>query len=407
MLSICLNMIVKNESEVIVQTLENIIQHLPIHYWVISDTGSTDNTVELIQSFFAQYQIQGEVFHDVWQDFAHNRNLALAYCEGKSDYIYISDADDRLTGELKLPELHADAYELRMCAATREFYFYKKLLLRNNQSFKWVGVLHEALVATQSNLQVNRIVGDYFVRVGHFGHRSQDPVKHLKDAKLLENAFKDESDPALKARYAYYCGCSFHDAAEHRLAIEWYLRRIEIGRINGEELWLSYLYLGMQFEILQDFAQAKYYWLKGYDAFPDRAECLYHAIRISADQQQFHVASHFLDIALKINMPQQGESIERNVYIYGLRYESARVNLALDRVQNAFSDLMQLIILEPHSQYLCQLMINSLLVCLQKNVQVENVELNLILTRIQFFQRSYPLLAQVDTLEAQLNLLFH
>ena len=51
MSTICLNMIVKNESHIIEKTLENIYQKFPISYWVISDTGSTDNTVEIIKNF--------------------------------------------------------------------------------------------------------------------------------------------------------------------------------------------------------------------------------------------------------------------------------------------------------------------------------------------------------------------
>jgi len=42
--SICLNMIVKNEAHIIGKTLKNICENVPITYWVISDTGSTDNT---------------------------------------------------------------------------------------------------------------------------------------------------------------------------------------------------------------------------------------------------------------------------------------------------------------------------------------------------------------------------
>ena len=46
--SICLNMIVKDESHVIEKTLKNLCDNIPFSYWVISDTGSSDNTIELI-----------------------------------------------------------------------------------------------------------------------------------------------------------------------------------------------------------------------------------------------------------------------------------------------------------------------------------------------------------------------
>ena len=50
--TICLNMIVKNESNVIKATLTNLCEHLTFKYWVILDTGSTDNTKQIIIDFY-------------------------------------------------------------------------------------------------------------------------------------------------------------------------------------------------------------------------------------------------------------------------------------------------------------------------------------------------------------------
>ena len=50
-MKICLNMIVKNESHIIKETLINITNYLNIQYYVICDTGSTDNTKEIINYF--------------------------------------------------------------------------------------------------------------------------------------------------------------------------------------------------------------------------------------------------------------------------------------------------------------------------------------------------------------------
>jgi hypothetical protein len=75
--SICLNMIVKNESHVIIQTLTNLCSHIDFSYWVICDTGSTDNTKELICDFFKGKNIKGELFQHEWKDFGHNRSFPL------------------------------------------------------------------------------------------------------------------------------------------------------------------------------------------------------------------------------------------------------------------------------------------------------------------------------------------
>ena len=82
--TICLNMIVKNESTIIRDTLENIIIHVPLDYYVISDTGSDDNTADIIKQFSLMKKgIQGEIHHDEWVNFAHNRNCALQHAQGK------------------------------------------------------------------------------------------------------------------------------------------------------------------------------------------------------------------------------------------------------------------------------------------------------------------------------------
>ncbi len=78
----CLNMIVKNESHIIVETLTNILKY--IDYWVISDTGSTDGTQDLIKNFFKEKKIPGELVEHQWVNFGHNRTLAFKSAYKKS-----------------------------------------------------------------------------------------------------------------------------------------------------------------------------------------------------------------------------------------------------------------------------------------------------------------------------------
>lgn len=50
--TISLNMIVKNESHIIEKTLEHLTSIIDFSYWLICDTGSTDNTQNIIKLFF-------------------------------------------------------------------------------------------------------------------------------------------------------------------------------------------------------------------------------------------------------------------------------------------------------------------------------------------------------------------
>ena len=110
---LCLNMIVKNESHIIKNTLTNLLKKVKFDYWVISDTGSTDNTKELITEFFKEADIPGELFDDEWKDFGHNRTIALAHAFGKSKYLMVFDADDEIIGDFVLPDLTKDSYHFQ------------------------------------------------------------------------------------------------------------------------------------------------------------------------------------------------------------------------------------------------------------------------------------------------------
>ena len=68
---ICLNMIVKNEEPVIERCLATVKPY--IDYWVIVDTGSTDNTMEKIRNFMKD--VPGELHECPWQNFEFNRRL--------------------------------------------------------------------------------------------------------------------------------------------------------------------------------------------------------------------------------------------------------------------------------------------------------------------------------------------
>ncbi len=84
-LSAC--MIVKNEEALLPQCLESIRN--VVDEMVIVDTGSTDGTVRIAESFGAK------VYHHPWEnDFSKHRNQSISYASG--DWILIIDADEKL-----------------------------------------------------------------------------------------------------------------------------------------------------------------------------------------------------------------------------------------------------------------------------------------------------------------------
>ena len=60
-------MIVKNESEIIVKLLKSVCSF--IDYFVIVDTGSEDNTIQIISEFFDENEIPGKIWRTQFENF--------------------------------------------------------------------------------------------------------------------------------------------------------------------------------------------------------------------------------------------------------------------------------------------------------------------------------------------------
>ncbi len=187
---LCLNMIVKNESHIIRDTLEKLLNKIKFDYWVISDTGSTDNTREIITDFFKEKNIRGELFDDEWKDFGYNRTKSLEHAFGKSKYVLIFDADDEICGNFILPELKKDGYFLQFGDVNGVSYV-RIQIINNNKKWKYVGVLHEIITCCETANDTPTITGDYYTVSGRTSSRNSDETKYLKDALILEKAYNE------------------------------------------------------------------------------------------------------------------------------------------------------------------------------------------------------------------------
>ena len=267
--TICLNMIVKNESHVISETLSNLCQYFDFSYWVICDTGSTDGTQQIIRDFFGEKGISGVLLEHEWRDFGHNRSLALSSAYNKTDYLLVFDADDRIVGDFKLPtEMTADSYYMRL---GQGFSWNRILIVNNRKKWCFKGVLHEFIDPIEPINGTILIDGDYYISPGHGGSRSTTENKYLKDALILEKAFEDEPDEGMKNRYAFYCAQSYRDACIPDKAIEWYKKCLTRSNWIQEKYYSSYM-IGNLYKQLNNMEEATKYWLKTSEYDSERIE---------------------------------------------------------------------------------------------------------------------------------------
>ena len=270
---ICLNMIVKNESKIIRETLLNLSKY--IDYWVISDTGSTDNTIEVIVDTFNSLNIPGKIYQDTWCDFATNRTIAINHAYNICDYIWVMDADDIVIGNFELPEqMDLDMYDLKFGF---EFTYKRSLIFKSSLKWKYRCVVHEFIECIDKKKLSNDVIqGEYYIESRRLGNRNMDPEKYLKDAQILIKAVEENKEPDLKSRYLFYIGQSFYDYKKYDDAILWYKKRI-VEKGWNEESYYASLKIGFSMEKLlysEDKIIEQY--LHTYAIVPERPEALYH-----------------------------------------------------------------------------------------------------------------------------------
>ena len=272
--SICLNMIVKNESSIIENTLNNLCSYIKFTYWVISDTGSTDDTPSIIINYFKKRNIPGELCHDEWRDFGHNRTLALQAAFNKTDYLLIFDADDSIIGKFKLPKLISDKYNLFF--GSNDFKYVRPLLINNRKKWGFKGILHEYLEPLEAVNSETTIEGDYFIVSGREGNRNKNANKYLHDAILLEKEIdrmqsSEQIDKGLLPRYTFYCAQSFKDSNDLNKAIFYYKKVLEYDTWIQEK-YVSALNVGNLYERLNNIEDAMIYWYKAITYDKERRE---------------------------------------------------------------------------------------------------------------------------------------
>ncbi len=245
-MKICLNMIVKDEQDVIKRCLDSVKDL--VDSIIISDTGSKDSTIEIMNKWKKENKKMGEIFQHKWIDFSNNRNIILEEAKlwirknaqkNENWYILFIDADDYIIIEnlkllkKELQQLQYDKYLIN--AKCNNILYARTFLIKINQiPWKWKDVIHEYISANHKFVYGK--INNCFIQVSRDGNRSKDPMKYFKDILVLESELKKNENN----RYLFYLAQSYKSLAEPRflkMAETLYLKRYNI-QGNNEERYI-------------------------------------------------------------------------------------------------------------------------------------------------------------------------
>lgn len=249
-------MIVKNEEKMLPRCLESIKDY--VDEIVVVDTGSTDSTVEIAESYGAK------VYHHPWEDnFSKHRNQSIAYAV--SDWLFFIDADEELmpgSGEeiqrATLVDDDVDSIFIRMeCEFDegRGTSMHNSLkLFRNNNRIRYKGRVHNDVVGAQNSKYAPN------ARIFHYGYNLGPEMAAKKFKRTSELLKLDIAEDPLDPRPRHYLGVSYLSACmfdlaakESEIAIELYKGK----NLANSEYLKSYFVASMAYINLAEFDKAE------------------------------------------------------------------------------------------------------------------------------------------------------
>lgn len=373
--TICLCMIVKNESKIITRCLDSAKP--VIDYVSICDTGSTDGTPEIIREWLEKNGIKGKVHSEPFKNFGYNRTRSYQLAqETYPDVTYLLLLDADMVLEVKpgfqKSALTKDKYTIIQYNTCIRYPNIR--LIRSRMAWECIGCTHEYVDVPDVKLsdgQLDTLVIDD----REDGGCKSD--KFVRDERLLKEGLADpETKPHLRTRYLFYLAETLKNLNKNQEAITYYKKRIESGGWY-EEIYYSMLKIGDCYRCLASdvtgevkkrdevlkgikekistlesmgsdtvgkikelldslqtqltevkekedtyLALAQYYYLKAWEFRPGRAESLYHLVEMLRLQGRNSLALTYAMIGKEIPYPKNDSLfIDYRVYEYLFDFE--------------------------------------------------------------------------------------
>ena len=327
--TICLNMIVRNESRIIRRCLGALRPF--IDTWVIVDTGSVDGTPDLVKETLKD--LPGTLYRHEWQDFAHNRTRTIRLAEGTADLILLCDADHLpVVRDPHWKEgLTAEAYQVWQGSVAGTGYRNLRVVsgrLAPGRHWRYWGATHEYLGLEDPHQVVEErmLDGIAFLDVGDGGSKA---TKLIRDEALLRAELarleapggSAGEPPGLLARTVYYLAQTFRDQGRMAESLALYQRRAGMG-FWEEEAWHAQYQAALVGELLGwDRPTVIEALLQVHQRRPQRNEPLLHLARFCRQRGDHALAHLFARRALAIPPPPDLLFLEMDGYHWRARDE--------------------------------------------------------------------------------------
>lgn len=364
MARLVLTQIMKNEAHVITRMLNSIRPIVDIICLV--DTGSTDNTIEVVKNWGEQNKIETHVFERPFDNFENSRNYSIQVARevtagrGNDFWGFWLDADEmiEILPNFNKNNINKDLYMFNTYINVMKYT--RNECYKLDKPFRFYGPVHEFIVCDDKNITSGLMDGlNVRVQMDGGSWKGNIPEKYKSHAFVLEKYIDaNRQDP----RWIFYTAQSYHDSAcvpdnrqenEERLrrSLKYYRERIT--RTDGypEEIFYSQFRVGTIMRVLEEpFHLTLNELLKAYSMDPLRAEPIKAIIDHYLSVGEWHNAYLFSKFA-KVNFhgknpyPQRLLFVDEALYIWKILEVHAAASFYTGRKEEAkqtFQEMVEL-----------------------------------------------------------------
>jgi hypothetical protein len=283
-----LTMIVKNAGDGFENVLRENLKF--IDRWTILDTGSTDNTVEIINKVMPLNK--GKLYQEPFINFRDSRNRCLELAGNSCVFLIMLDD----TYIIKESNPGSFRNFLTMARSDDEFDSFSiyitddattygsNRIFKTSRYIRYRYLIHEIPVENYNAVIPKEYVFIYDVPTKYMQERTKNRKEN--DIKLLYQELHQNPDDS---RILYYLGETYYCIADWENAFKYYKLRTESTKPGYcEEIHNSWFKMGIIGERLGlDWSMCEYYYLKCYECNPTKSEGLYQVAEHNNDESLF------------------------------------------------------------------------------------------------------------------------